>query len=60
MTFKINCKLKEIRKNFGYSVKHLSEILTNLNYPIKDKTIYKWEDGSITPDIKVLNLLAGI
>lgn len=57
---KVGNTLKHLRLQNGFSIKHLSSILNDFNYPISDKTIYKWESNKIIPDIKSLNILAKI
>ena len=58
--FKIHSKLRALRIENGLSVKKLCAILTEFNYPISYQTIYKWESGAITPDLKSLNILADL
>ena len=57
---KIGNTLKSLRLQNGFSVKCLSSMLNDFNYPISDKTIYKWESNKTIPDIKSLNILAKI
>lgn len=43
----------ELRKGMGYTQKQLGDILD-----VSDKTVSKWEQGSVAPDITILNSLA--
>ncbi len=49
----IGKNISELRKKKGYTQKALGEIID-----VNDKTISKWENGDIAPDITILNLLA--
>lgn len=50
---KIGKYISNLRKQNGYTQKKLGEILD-----VSDKTISKWEQGAIAPDITILNSLA--
>ncbi|MBQ7743368.1 MAG: helix-turn-helix transcriptional regulator [Lachnospiraceae bacterium] len=52
--------LKTLRQQKGLSVRRLSSLFDDLNFPVSIKTIYKWESDTITPDIKSLNVLSTI
>lgn len=56
----IGSKLKELRKQNGLTVTYVAKKLAEKNLPICNKTIYKWENGTINPDIKIFNALAEI
>ena len=59
-SIRIGNTLKSLRLQNGFSIKALSSILTEFDYPVSIKTIYKWESDKIIPDIKSLNMLAKI
>lgn len=54
MENKISIRLKTLRKQLSLSSKFVISKLskTNKNYSIQ--SLYKWEDGSVTPSLKVL------
>lgn len=52
---KIGKYISTLRKQNGYTQKKLGEILD-----ISDKTVSKWEQGAIAPDITILSSLANV
>ena len=52
---KIGKYISALRKQNGYTQKKLGEILD-----ISDKTVSKWEQGAIAPDITILSSLANV
>ena len=52
---KIGKYISILRKNKGYTQKALGELID-----VNDKTISKWEQGSIAPDITILKSLAKV
>lgn len=60
MVTQLSCKLRDLRKNMQYTTTQVANKLkkNNANYSIQ--SIYKWEEGSATPEINVLILLAKI
>jgi transcriptional regulator with XRE-family HTH domain len=50
---KIGKHISELRKQNGYTQKKLGELLD-----VSDKTISKWEQGTIAPDITILHSVA--
>lgn len=56
----IGDKLKALRKSNGYSIKKVVEKLKEINIFIKDKSVYRWENNAVIPDIKTINALSNI
>ena len=56
----IGAKLKELRKINKLSANEACELMAKYNYPICIKTLYKWEQGIVTPDIISLKTLCHI
>ena len=52
---KVGKYISKLRKRKGYTQKTLGELLD-----VSDKTISKWEQGSIAPDITILKQLASV
>lgn len=46
-------RLKFYRKQNNLSIKQVSELLSK-DYPVADKTIYAWENGTTQPDVDTL------
>ena len=60
METKLSIRLKALRKSEALSV---SDVLTGLKqYDLTfcEQSVYKWEEGSATPSINILNVLAKI
>lgn len=53
-------KLKSLRKENGYSIKKLIERLNEINIYVTEKTIYRWENNKVIPDIATIKTLAFI
>ena len=56
----ISSKLKKLRKDKKYSIHTLSKLLENKNQKYSLQTIYKWEEGTILPNIYTLKALSEI
>lgn len=50
---KMGKHISDLRKGLGYTQKQLGELID-----VSDKTISKWEQGDLAPDITILNTLA--
>ncbi|MBO6134335.1 MAG: helix-turn-helix transcriptional regulator [Lachnospiraceae bacterium] len=57
---KMGKRLKSLRIQNGFSIKKLSLVFSEFNFPISIQTIYKWESDRMLPDIKSLGTLASI
>lgn len=60
METKLSTKLKLLRKEHNYSNADIIKKLKANNYIYSKQSIYKWEDGTSSPDIDVLKVLAKI
>lgn len=56
----LGLKLKSLRKDNNYSVYDIVKKLEEFNIHLKEKTIYKWENNTCTPDVKTINVLSNI
>lgn len=53
-------KLKSLRKRNAYSVEDLKNKMLEFDFPIGEKTIYKWENNEVIPELSALKILACI
>ncbi|MBQ2204783.1 MAG: helix-turn-helix transcriptional regulator [Lachnospiraceae bacterium] len=51
----IGKKLRALRIKSGLKVRDVSKSFCDNDYPISEKTIYKWESDDLVPDIQNLN-----
>ena len=56
----ISAKLRKLRRDKKYSIHTLSRLLENKNQKYSLQTIYKWEEGTILPNIYALKALSEI
>ena len=56
----ISMRLKALRKQFTFSASKVIKILSNIDKKYSIQTLYKWEEGSVTPSLNTLKALASI
>ena len=56
----ISTRLKKLRKQFMLSAAKVIQMLSHIDKKYSIQTLYKWEEGSVTPSIKTLKALANI
>ena len=56
----ISSRLKKLRKSKKYSINTLAKLLEKKNQQYSLQTIYKWEEGTILPNIYALKALSEI
>lgn len=60
MNYRIGERLKRLRQASNYSVKDVLKKLSKNNTIYSAQSIYKWEDGSVLPNIATLSILCSI
>lgn len=60
MNNSISMRLKALRKQFTFSATKVIHMLSNIDKQYSIQTLYKWEEGTVTPSINTLKALANI
>ena len=60
MDTKLSTRLRSLRKNLSYSTEKVIGLLKEKGFYFSKQSIYKWENGSAMPSIKVIKALASI
>ena len=60
MENKISIRLKTLRKQLSLSTEQVINKLSKLDKKYSVQSLYKWEDGSVTPSLNVLKELSVI
>lgn len=56
----LSVRLKALRKNLSMTVSQVSKLLKKNNISYSEQSIYKWEQGLVTPSLDTLNELSKI
>ena len=51
-------KLRKLRIKNSLTVSSLCDLLHAHNFQVKERTIYRWEQGTVTPDLNTLKILS--
>ena len=60
MENKISIRLKTLRKQLSLSAKQVITLLSKANHNYSLQTLYKWEEGSVIPNLNALKELSKI
>lgn len=60
METKLSIRLKALRKGVSLSASNVIERLQDNNLDYSEQSLYKWEQGAVTPSIKTLYALSKI
>ena len=60
MENKISVRLKTLRKQSSLSAKQVIALLSKANHNYSLQSLYKWEEGSVTPSFNILKELSKI
>ena len=60
MNNSIAMRLKALRKQFTFSATKVIHMLSTIDKKYSVQTLYKWEEGSVTPSLTTLKALAKI
>ena len=56
----LGTKLKNLRKENKYTIKNIISKLNEYNICVTEKSIYRWENNKVVPDIKTIHVLSNI
>lgn len=56
----IGNKLRELRIQKKYTVDDIKNFLATYEYPVSRKTIYRWENNEVIPDLRAVTILCDL